>query len=90
MALRPGSMANFPGSMAAAIEAELHALLVADGMPGLPRDNSPESRDVRRLLVAIARGVVSHIDANAGAFRISYRDGGTIRQTSPDVQVDAG
>lgn len=54
--------AGFTGSMAARIEAELNDLLVLDGLPPLPDDEEKqEVRDLRRLFVAIARGVTIHL-----------------------------
>ena len=50
--------APYNGSMAAQIESELNLLLAADGLQTLPLDNAQETRDRRRLFVAIARGVV--------------------------------
>lgn len=63
----------FSGSLAAAIENELNLLLTNDGLEALPTDNSQETRDRRRLFVAIARGVVRH-----------FRD----QQNSIDVSVN--
>src|SRR3546814_6501059 len=80
MAIKPGNLgskadplpvpAAFANSMAAAIEAELNALLAADGLPHLDIDNSPESRDRRRLFAAISRGVVRHLADNLDAIRV--------------------
>ena len=54
MAIRPGTLDTFNGSMAHAIENELAPLLDT----ALPALGTPERRDTRRLFVAIARGVV--------------------------------
>ncbi len=51
----------YNGSLAAQIEQELNLLLAADGLQTLPLDNTQESRDRRRLFVAIARGMVRHL-----------------------------
>lgn len=88
MAIRPGTLTNFTGSMAAAIEDELDLLLRSDLLPGLLKDNSQESRDVRRLLVAIARGVVKHFEAQQTDIDISYLDGGTTRVSHPVLHTD--
>jgi hypothetical protein len=88
MAITPGSLANFSGSMAQAIETELDALLLAEALPGLLKDDSPESRDVRRLLVAIARGVVKHLESHENDIKIAYLDSGTNRTTHPDFIID--
>jgi hypothetical protein len=87
MPLKPGSLDDFAFSMAAAIENELNLSLLADGLPGLPMDASRETRDRRRLFVAIARGVVRHLRDNEGSFVIPYQDGGTNRTTAPDISV---
>src|SRR3546814_16449604 len=79
MAIKPGNLgskadplpvpAAFANSMAAAIEAELNALLAADGLPHLDIDNSPESRDRRRLFAAISPGLARHPAAHIAAIR---------------------
>jgi hypothetical protein len=75
--LRPGSMGapdptggpagpkppEFAGSLAESIENAFNALLVTDGMDPLPVDNNlPETRDRRRLFVAIAQGLTNYLD----------------------------
>jgi hypothetical protein len=82
--LKPGAMgspldgttpAEFANSMAAAMEAELNKLLQADGLPQLTvNDNSRETRDRRRLFVAIARGVVRHLDEQHEAIKVQRTD----------------
>lgn len=78
--LRPGNFnpadrtdyGPFANSMAEAIDNALRTLMVNDGLPDLKTDpNDPEVRDRRRLFVAIARGVVAHLDAQAGAIRVT-------------------
>ena len=69
-----GAFDNTPyvGSLAAQIEAELNLLLQNDGLQTLPLDNSQETRDRRRLMVAIARGVIRHLRDNANAIDVSF------------------
>jgi hypothetical protein len=63
--LKPGGMGLwFPAarggiaeSMAARMEEALNELLDDDGLRTLPTHDNPETRDRRRLLVAIARGL---------------------------------
>src|SRR2546425_12389314 len=55
-------------SMAAAIERHLNALLETP----LPREDTPEARDRRRLFAAIARGVIDHLSANPEALRVVF------------------
>jgi hypothetical protein len=78
-ALKPGQMgpptgsdtpAEFADSMAAHIEAAFSDLLQDAGLPPLADDNSKESRDRRRLFVAIARGIVRHLVEHQDAFTI--------------------
>ena len=92
--IKPGAMglptdpeppSAYANSMAAEIEAQLNALLIADGLPTLPMDNSPESRDRRRLFVAIARGVVKHFDDKRLAIDVVRSDGTVI---SPTFDID--
>lgn len=95
MAIKPGNLGSkndpsplpsaFANSMAAAIEAELNALLFADGLPRLDIDNSPESRDRRRLFAAISRGIVRHLVANLDAIKVRRVDDS---QVSPTVEVE--
>ena len=95
MAIKPGAMGaktwpvtppEFAESLAAEIEAILSDLLVADGLRPLPDDNSKESRDRRRLLVAIARGLVKHLDQRRNSITISHPD--TAVTTSPSFDIE--
>jgi hypothetical protein len=62
---------EFQNSLAASIEKALNALLLADGLDPLPvTNNTEETRHRRRLMVAIAQGVVRHLVDNADAFQI--------------------
>jgi hypothetical protein len=61
----------FTDSMAQEIEKALNTLMTNDGLPALSMDPADQSvRDRRRLIVAIARGVVKHLADNPGAFVI--------------------
>jgi hypothetical protein len=61
----------FQNSPAESIEKALNALLLADGLEQLPvTNNTEETRHRRRLLVAIAQGVVRQLVDNADAFQI--------------------
>lgn len=82
MAIKPGTLDDFSSSMAEAIEQALDATLIADGLPGLPMDDTPERRDRRRLFVAIARGVVGHLKAQQASLVVDYDDNGVGRTTS--------
>ena len=67
--------ADFERTMASAIENAFRALLDQDGMRTFAVDtNSNDARDRRRLLVAIAQGVVRHLVDNAGAFQVTGTD----------------
>jgi hypothetical protein len=92
--LKPGAMGppdwpvtppEFADSMAAAIEAEFNGLLQEDGLPLLPMDNSRETRDRRRLFVAIARGVLRHLDERRTAITVEREDGTDV---SPAFDID--
>ena len=87
MPIKPGTLDDFANSMAAEIETQLDALLTADGLPGLPMDPSQETRDRRRLFVAIARGVVQHLHDHESSIVVRYRDNSTWRTTSATLQV---
>jgi hypothetical protein len=73
-----GQVPDFAGSMAAAMENALNALLLAEGRPQVPTDDSPETRDRRVMFLAIAQGIVAHLVANQDAFRIVDDDGDTL------------
>lgn len=70
-----GQVPNFAGSMAEAMENALNLLLVAEGRPQVPTENTAETRDRRVMFLAIAQGVVNHLTANADAFRVVRGDG---------------
>jgi hypothetical protein len=82
MAIKPGTLDDFSGSMAEAIEHALDLALRDDDLPGLPMDDTPERRDRRRLFVAIARGVVQHLKAEEASMVVHYDDDGVSRTTS--------
>ena len=94
MPIKPGGMGSlgqaepppdFAGSMAQAIEEQLNALLLADGLAELPRENTPEVRDRRRLFVAISRGIVQHLNAQRAAITVQRLDGSLV---SPNFDID--
>ena len=71
MSIKPGSLASFSDSMAAAIEEELNQLMKDDKLPELNMDASdPTVRDRRRFFVAIARGVVKHLENRKDAIKV--------------------
>lgn len=80
--LDPG---DFADSMAEAIEVALNQLLAAEGKPTVPTDDTPETRDRRILLVAIARGVINHLHANEDAFTI--RDDANVELQQHHVRI---
>lgn len=88
MVIKPGTLDDFPDSMAAAIEQELNVQLLADQLPGLPMDDDQDVRDRRRLFVAIARGVVGYLHANQTSIVVNYDDSGTPRATHASLTVD--
>ena len=61
----------FDGSMAARIESELNLLLINDGLDPLPLDLTHDTRERRRLFVAIARGVLGHLRDNLADVDVS-------------------
>ena len=87
MAIKPGSLSDFDNSMAAAIEMQLHDMLLDDNLPGLLFDGTPETRDRRRFFVAIARGVVGHLRDNQASIVIHYQDDAATKSTSPILSV---
>ena len=90
MAIKAGGMGSiadgepppaYANSMAHEIEKQLNQLLANDFLPPLPMDNSPETRDRRRLFVAIARGVVKHLKDNASAIDVHCVHNTTVSPT---------
>jgi hypothetical protein len=67
----PGKPGDFANSMAEAMEDAFNELLGNDGMKTFTvTNNSKESRDRRRLFVAIALGMVRHLKSNADGLQI--------------------
>ena len=84
--LKPGSLSNFSNSMADAIDKELDVLMQSDGLPKLNMDASDQTvRDRRRLFVAIARGVVAHLQSQREAIKVFCEDNQTKSVTTVDV-----
>src|SRR5262249_61224746 len=66
-----GEPVEFQNSLAESIEKALNALLSADGLEQVPvSNNTDETRNRRRLMAAIAQGVVRHLVDNAASFEI--------------------
>ena len=76
-----GSLDDFEGSMAAEIEDALRDVRAEEGLDPPPDD------DARRMMfVAIARGVIAHLQKNEAAFRIHVASP-LPRDTTPQIQV---
>jgi len=95
--LKPGLMGSandtstpdaFAHSMAANIEAAFSELLQDAGLPALTDDNSKESRDRRRLFVAIAQGVVRHLVQHQDSFTIFVPHTGNDVTVHPTIAVE--
>lgn len=78
-----GSIDNFADSMAEEIELALNAVRQEEGMAPLPLGD----RDRRILFIAIARGVINHLQKKNQAFEIQYQDDGVTRTTYPTIKV---
>ena len=84
--LKPGSLSQFANSMAAEIENELNTMMINDGLPQMIMDASDQTvRDRRRLFVAIARGVVRHLQDRKAAIQVFCEDDETKPVTVVDV-----
>lgn len=80
--LRPGKMGSasdpanakpvdFANSMADAMDAAFHQLLLLEGMKTFEvNTNSREARDRRRMFVAIAQGIVRHLKDHGTALTV--------------------
>ncbi len=78
-----GSIDDFADSMAREIELALNAVRAEEGMDPLPAGD----RDRRILFIAIARGVINHLQIKNQAFEIQYQDDGVTRTTYPTIKV---
>jgi hypothetical protein len=69
-----GKPADFAGSMAEAIEDALYELLPQDRK--FDRNvNTPEARDRRTILVAVAQGVCGYLAQNTAAIEVKHSTG---------------
>jgi hypothetical protein len=73
--LYAGSFDNYTGSMADEMEDALNELREKDGLSALPAND----RDRQMLFMAIARGVINHLQAREEAFQIQF----TVDATTP-------
>ena len=83
--LRPGALLNgqlTPGSMAREIADALDALV-----PPHPKED-PTAR--QKLALAIAQGVIKHLNDNEGALMVNVRDSTTGSPITRPVTVDVG
>jgi hypothetical protein len=92
--LKPGNFlddditdySSFVGSMADEMDKALSALMTTDGLPELNMDpNDQDVRHRRRLFVAIARGLTTHLIDRQDAFKITL-PGGTV--VTPEIDGD--
>ena len=96
MPIKPGQFPNgiisdyssFTGSMADEMDKALRQLMLTDGLGDISMDPSdPDVRHRRRLFVAIARGIVRHLQAQETSFEITLPLVGNPVVT-PDIVVD--
>jgi hypothetical protein len=76
---------TFAGSMAEEIEQAFNRLLDHP----LPTADSKETRDRRRLFVAIAEGVIRHLDENGPALKVVFDDVPIPGTFNAHVEVEA-
>lgn len=73
-----GTPSEFAGSMAQAMEQALNELLdQEEGRETVSTENTSETRDRRIMFVAIARGILRHLNDNQAAFDVTRNDGTT-------------
>jgi hypothetical protein len=80
--LYAGTLIAFEGSMAEDIEIALAAL-----MGKLPAAPEQLVADRRKLFIAIARGVIAHLQRNQAALAIDFDVGTEHVATHPDIKV---
>ena len=87
--LVPGTLAAYEDSMAAEIEKAMNELLIDAGKDPLPDDEDAEQTlERRRFFIAIARGVIRHLDINQKAFVIHVPPPADLPETvTPDIQT---
>ena len=83
---KPGTITNFSGSMAQAIETEYEAIWNSLKEQPLPN----EGREDRRMLfVAIARGVMKHLEQNVDDGIVVTYDSGTLSGIRANVDINS-
>lgn len=78
-----GSIDSFADSMAEEMELALNEVREEEGLDALPQGDP----DRRMLFIAIARGVINHLEKKNEAFDIPYEDDGTPKTTHPTINV---
>jgi hypothetical protein len=79
--LYAGTLADFNDSMALAMETEYAALAG-------PLSDAPDEIRARRIMfIAIARGVIKHLQAKQDAFAIGFTVAGSTINTHPNIAV---
>ena len=89
-ALYDGSLGDFEGSMAQDIEEAVNEIRVQAGLVPLPPPaDTLDLRERRMFFIAIARGVIRHLQKNEAAFKITVNlgPGFPSAQTHPDIGV---
>lgn len=87
-ALKGGRPDDLADSLALAIEQELNALLLADGLPALSSGSEEAVRDRRRLFCSIGRGVVRHLVDRRSAFAIDVDEGPGTAMRHPNLTAE--
>ena len=80
--LYAGTLADFNDSMAQAIENALNALMGT--LPSAPQELV---NDRRKLFIAIAQGVINHLQSKQAAMQIDFHIGSDHVTTYPVLQV---
>ena len=80
--LYAGTLTDFNDSMAQEIE-----IALIDLLGPLPSAPQKAVDDRRAFFIAIARGVITHLQKKQEAFEITYQFGTGTDTTTPDIQV---
>jgi hypothetical protein len=80
-----GSLSDFDDSMAGEIEKAMNDLLTSGGMSALPADDSDQTAQRRRLFIAIASGVITHLQKREQAIEVTVT--GVAETVTPKIQV---
>jgi len=82
-----GTLEAFADSMAEEMEKALNQVRVEAGLDPFPIGDPDRDRDRRLLFIAIARGIINHLEKKEKAFMVTVNSGAHTHTGHPDIQV---